>query len=325
MNSWWFACRKLIGGIPLLFGVTLISFTLMVYFGPDLTYELLGKNPTATAIAEVRHSLGYDQPFWHRYLMYVQQLITLDFGLSMVKDQPVTELLQGAIPVSIQLLLPGFIIGNILAILLAMKAVQNRGKWPDKTIMTFSVIGMSVSFLVIIIGCQLIFSSSYGLDLFPVRGWQVHDKNEQFSWLAYLNYVTVPTIALVLISLGYNTRFYRAVLADEVNKDHINTARAFGHSDQKIYYQLLLKNTMVPIITRTLFSIPMVIISGSLLLESYFGIPGVGLITYEAIIAGDQPVLKAIVGLTAVLFVLVLIGAEILYRLFDPRMGATQK
>jgi peptide/nickel transport system permease protein len=187
--------------------------------------------------------------------------------------------------------------------------------------MAVAVMGMSISFLIVIIGFQLIFSSSYGLNWFPVRGWQVFDAQGQFSWLAYAQYVTVPTLAIVFVSLGYNTRFYRAVLVEELNKDHVTTARAFGHGPGAIQYKYMLKNALVPITTRVLFSIPLVIISGSLLIESYFGIPGIGLVTYDAIVAGDQPVLKAIVGLTAVLFVAVLIGAEILYRWFDPRIA----
>lgn len=321
MNGWAFAMQKLLGGIPLILGVTLVSFVLMVYFGPDLTYELLGKNPTAESIEEIRHVLGYDQPFWQRYLSYLRELIQFDFGLSMVKDQPVTEMLKQATPVSLQLMLPGFILGNLLALILAMQAVKSRGKWQDKAIMTLAVFGMSISFLVVIIIFQLVFSSSYGLDWFPVRGWQVYTTDDHFSWLSYLQYVTVPTLAIIFVSLGYNTRFYRAVLVEQLNKNHITTAKAFGHKSQTIYYQYMLKNAMIPIITRILFSIPLVVISGSLLIESYFGIPGVGLVTYDAVVAGDQPVLKAIVGLTAVLFVLVLLVAEILYRYFDPRIA----
>lgn len=324
MNSWAFVTRKLIGGIPLIFGVTLLSFVLMVYFGPDLTYELLGKNPSADAIKEVRSVLGYDQPFWQRYLSYLGEMLRLDFGLSMVKDQPVTEMLIQAIPVSLQLMLPGFILGNILALILAMQAVKNRSRWQDKSIMTIAVVGMSVSFLVIIIAFQLIFASSYGLDWFPVRGWLVYTAEGEFSWFRYLQYVTVPTMAIVFVSLGYNTRFYRAALVEQLNKEHITTAKAYGHQSSSIYYRFMLKNAMIPIITRVLFSIPLVVISGSLLIESYFGIPGVGLVTYDAIVAGDQPVLKAIVGLTAVLFVLVLVLAEVLYRYFDPRIGQLQ-
>lgn len=321
MNSWTFAVQKLIGGIPLIIGVTLVSFILMVYFGPDLTYELLGKNPSPQAVEEIRLILGYDQPFWQRYIAYLSEMLHFDFGLSMVKDQPVAQMISQAVPVSLQLMLPGFLLGNALALMLAMQAVKHRGQWQDKIIMTVAVFGMSISFLVVIITFQLLFASSYGLDWFPVRGWLIDSSNGSFSWFKYLQYVTVPTLAIIFVSLGYNTRFYRAVLVEELSKDHITTAKAFGHKKNNIHYRYMLKNAMIPIITRVMFSIPLIVVSGSLLIESYFGIPGIGLITYDAIVAGDQPVLKAIVGLTAVLFVLVLTVTEILYRYFDPRIA----
>lgn len=321
MDIFKFAVRKLFGGLPLILGVTLVSFLLMVYFGPDLTYEQLGKNPSPEAIQEVRKALGYDQPFLVRYGSYLKELVTMEFGYSMVKDQTVSSMLSAAIPVSLQLTLPGFILGNVLAVMLALWAAAHRGLWVDKAIMTGAVIGMSVSFLVVIIVCQVVFSSRYGLNLFPVRGWQIHGTDGLFSWSLYLQYVTVPTLATVFVALGYNTRFYRAVLVEEINKDHIRTARAFGHSAKHIMLRAVLKNAMVPIITRVMFSIPLVVVSGSLLIESYFGIPGVGQITYDAIIAGDQPILKAVVGLTAVLFVVVLLLTDIMYRMFDPRVA----
>jgi peptide/nickel transport system permease protein len=320
MNTWHFVLRKLLGAIPLILGVTFVAFLLMVYFGPDLTFELLGKNPSQQDIDNIRRYLGYDQPFLWRYLNYLKELLTLDFGMSMMKDRPVIDMLSQSIPVSILLMLPGFILGNILAVVLAIKATQYSGSWPDKAIMGFAVIGMSISFLVVIIAFQIIFSSSYGLNWFPVRGWDIENSHGMFSLSQYLYYVSVPTLATLFVSLGYNTRFYRAVLVEETNKDYIMTAKACGHHPRQITYKYMLKNAMLPIITRVMFSIPMIIISGSLLIESYFGIPGVGLITYDAIIAGDQPVLKAVIGLTAVLFVVVLLIAELLYRVFDPRI-----
>lgn len=320
MDLFKFAVRKLIGGVPLILGVTLVAFLLMVYFGPDLTYEQLGKNPSAEEIAQVRESLGYNQPFIVRYGQYLMELLTFDFGFSMVKDQPVSHMLAQSIPVSLQLTIPGFILGNLLAVILALWATAHRGQWIDKTIMTGSVIGMSVSFLVVIIAFQIMLSSRYGLNIFPVRGWNIYAADGSFSWGHYLQFVTVPTLATVFVALGYNTRFYRAVLVEEINKDHVRTARAFGHSQQHIMFKSVLKNAMVPIITRVMFSIPLVVVSGSLLIESYFGIPGVGQVTYDAIIAGDQPILKAVVGLTAALFVVVLLLTDILYRVFDPRV-----
>jgi peptide/nickel transport system permease protein len=174
---------------------------------------------------------------------------------------------------------------------------------------------MSISFLVIIIFLQVLLSTPYGLNLFPVRGWQVFDPG------SYFRYVAVPTLSLIFVTLGYNTRFYRAVFVEESGKDHIRTAWAYGASTATILWKHVLKNSLVPIITRIMFSIPLVVISGSLLIESYFGIPGVGKMTFEAITSGDQPVLKAVVGLTAIAFVLIQILTDCIYRLVDPRIA----
>ena len=306
--------RRLLYGIPLVLGVTFISFLLMVYFGPDKTYELLGKNPTAEQITEVRHALGYDRPFLLRYGDYVRELITLDLGLSDSTGEPVSSILKRTLPISVALVLPGFILGNLLGLALGLLAAWYRGKWLDKLVMSASVVGMSISFLVIIIGLQILLCTPYGLNLFPVRGWQVHDPG------SYIYYVTVPTLALVLVTLGYNTRFYRAIMADEIESDHIRTLKAYGARPAELLFKHVLKNSLIPVLTRIMFSVPFILISGSLLLESYFGIPGVGLATFNAITSGDQPILKAVVGLTGVLFVLALTINDMLYGMVDPRV-----
>ena len=105
-----------------------------------------------------------------------------------------------------------------------------------------------------------------------------------------------------------------------MTRDHVRTARAFGLPESRIFLRNILKNCLIPIITRIMFSIPQVAIGGALLIESYFGIPGIGKATYEAIVNGDQPVLKAVVSLTAILFVMVVVLNDILYRLVDPRV-----
>jgi peptide/nickel transport system permease protein len=308
-----YALRKLLAGLPLILGVTFVSFALMVYFGPDLTYQLLGKNPTPEQILEVRHQLGYDQSFLQRYTLFLREIVTLDFGVAST-GEPVTTLLAKTIPVSLILILPGFILGHVLGLLLALAAAYWRGHWPDKLIMAVAVIGMSVSFLIVIIGFQIVLSSSDGLDLFPVRGWNASSLG------SYLSYVTVPTLATMFVALGYETRFYRSVIVEEMTRDHVRTARAFGLPESRILFRNILKNCLIPFITRVMFSIPQVAIGGALLIESYFGIPGIGKATYEAIVTGDQPVLKAVVSLTAILFVLVVVLNDILYRVVDPRV-----
>lgn len=304
---------RLTGGIPLVLGVTLISFVLMVYFGPDKTFELLGKNPTPEQIAEVRTELGYDRPFWVRYADYLREMATLDFGHSDSTGERVSSILARTVPVTLALVAPGFVLGNLLGIVLGLVAAWHRGGRIDKAIMAFAVVGMSISFLVVIIAFQVIFGVVLGW--FPVRGWDVHGP------ISYLHYVTVPTLASVFVALGYNTRFFRAVLVEEMDRDHVRTMRAFGAGPAAVLWQGVLMNAMIPIITRVMFSIPLIVISGSLLIESYFGIPGVGKVTYDAITSGDQPILKAVVGLTAVLFVVILTVNDILYKVFDPRVG----
>jgi len=310
-----FILHKIIHGLALILGVTFISFLLMVWFGPDQTYTLIGKHATASQIAEVRHQLGYDQPFTRRYLDYLVELFTLDLGASNSSGEQVSSILKRTLPISLALMLPGFIIGNLLGIVLGLVAAFRRGTWIDRLITGLSVTGMSISFLIIIIALQVLLSTPYGFNLFPVRGWRVDNLS------SYLTYVTVPTLSLIMVTLGYNTRFYRAVFVEESSREHIRTARAFGASPATLMGRHVLKNSLVAVTTRIMFSIPLVVVSGSLLLESYFGIPGIGKASFDAITSGDQPILKAVVGLTAVMFVLIQIMADFIYRLVDPRIA----
>ncbi len=317
METFHYIGRKILLGIPLLFGVTLISFTLMVYFGPDQTYSLIGKSATQADIDNIRHQLGYDLPFYQRYLKYLYEIATFDFGYSSSTNEAVNDIFSRTIPISIMVALPGFILGNLLGVLLGLFAAFYRGAWPDKLVMFFSVIGMSISFLIVIIGFQLVFCSSFGLDLFPVQGWYTG------SFFQYLEYVTVPTMATVFVSLGYNTRFYRAVLVEEIQRDHVRTARAYGCPPFELMIKHVLVNSLVPIITRIIFTVPFVLIGGSLLIESFFGIPGIGGVTYDAITSGDLPVLKAVVSTATIIYVGVLVLTDILYKLVDPRISLT--
>ena len=310
-----FALRKLLHGLLLILGVTLISFTLMVWFGPDQTYTLIGKNASPEQIEDIRRHLGYDRPFLQRYANYLVELFTLDLGASNASGEPVSQVLRRTVPITLALMLPGFVLGNFLGIVTGLWAAHRRGQWVDRMISGLAIAGMSISFLVLIIVFQVLLSTPYGIDIFPVRGWQVN------GLASYLEYVTVPTLSLICVTLGYNTRFYRAVFVEESGKDHVKTARAFGASNATILWKHVLKNSAVPITTRIMFSIPLVVISGSLLIESYFGIPGLGKATFDAVTSGDQPVLKAVIGLTAVAFVLIQIVTDFIYRMADPRIA----
>jgi peptide/nickel transport system permease protein len=145
-----YAWRKTLHGLLLILGVTLVSFVLMVWFGPDQTYNLIGKNATAEQIAEVRHQLGYDLPFHQRYFDYVKELLTLNLGASNSTGEQVSRILRRTFPISLALMLPGFIIGNLLGIALGLLAAYRHGQWSDRLINGMSIAGMSISFLIII-------------------------------------------------------------------------------------------------------------------------------------------------------------------------------
>ncbi len=309
-----FLLRRLAASIPLLLGVTFLSFLLMVYFGPDMSLVLAGKNPSTEEIESLRRALGYDQPLLVRYGSYLADLIRFDLGNS-IHGEPVAAILARTVPVSMALVLPGFLLGNLVGLGAALVAARYRGRWPDRALMAAAVGAMSISFLIVVIFAQLLLSSRAGLNLFPVQGWIVDDLGD------YFYYATVPTLVLVFVTVGYNARFYRAVLVEELSRDYVRTARAYGATPARVLTGETLRNCAIPIVTRVVFSIPLVVISGSLVLEQYFGIPGIGEATHDAIHSGDQPVLNAVVALTAVAFVLVQSLADLLYAAFDPRVA----
>ena len=310
-----FIVRKLVAAIPLLIGVTLVTFTLTVHFGPDPAFSMLGKNPSEAEIELLRHELGQDRPFLLRYTAYLSRLVRLDLGHTETTGESVVGILARTIPVSLMLLAPGFVLGTLLALILAMSAAWHRGTHVDRLITGTSVIGMSLSIVIVIIALQAVFGVWLGW--FPTRGWDVDGP------LSYLAHVTVPTLAFMLASVGYNTRFFRAMLVNAMSSDHVRTARAYGATPARIMTHHALRACLLPIITRIVFTVPALVISGSLLIESHFSIPGIGRVTYQAILSGDQPVLMAVVGLSAVLFALTVTVAELFGRLADPRIRLT--
>ncbi len=304
--------RRSIGILALVFGVSFVSFVLTVQFGPEPTWELLSHNPTEAEIAEIRSELGLDQALARRYADYLQRLITLNLGHSLRTGEPVRQLLSRTLPVTLVLILPGFLIGLVLALAAAMLAAWQRGRLIDRCLNGLSGLSMSLSMVILIVGLQALFGVMLGW--FPVRGWAVTDL------ASYLAHVAVPSLALILAQLGYNLRFFRALFIAQLDADHVLAARAFGAGPVAVMLQQVLPNCLLAIVTRALFSLPPMLVAGSLLLENHFGIPGLGRVSFNATVSGDQPVLMAIVSLSALLFALIVIISDQLYRLIDPRV-----
>ncbi len=303
--------RRILSTIPIIFGVALIIFVLFNLVGGDPTYQMLGKHASATQIAELRAELGFDQPKHIQFFEYLKQIVTFDYGRSYATKQEISKMILDGVGPSLSLAIPAFFLTTVLAVLIALVVAYFRGKAIDRVAVILCVFGMSVPMLAYILFGQYFFA--YQLGWFPIAGY---DSDWSLRW----QYVGLPILLWVAVSLGYDVRFFRTALLEETSQDYVRTARAKGLSDKRVYLKHVLKNSMVPIVTNIVIEIPMLIL-GSFLLESFFGIPGLGSITIQAIHNSDFPVIKAMTTLQALLFIFGNLATDFIYTLVDPRVS----
>jgi len=306
--------NRVLGAVPLLIGVTLICFLLTSHFGPDPVWELAGRNPSSAELVELEAQLDRDRAWTLRYLDYLKGLTSLDLGRSLISGESVRGMLERSVPVTLALMLPGLVLGTLVALVLGYIAARREGSALDRIIGASSALGMSVSLVIFVMLCQLIFSVWLGW--FPARGWSTASLSD------WLRHVSLPTLIVILVNLGYNTRFYRSMWLEALEQPPVMSARAYGIPERRIFLRRLLPWASGPILTRLVFSIPMLLLAGSLVIESQFGVPGVGRVFYNAILAGDQPVILGVVVLASVLVVIALILVESLVQWIDPRLRA---
>ena len=228
-----------------------------------------------------------------------------NFGKTLQTREPIREKLWKGMFPSLMLMLPIFFGELILGILLAMLACVFRGHWQDQLILCLSVAGMSISYLALIIFGQWFLA--YYLNWFPVWGW------------GDVRYLLLPIAIGILSGTGGGVRFYRTVFLDEMNREYLRTAAAKGLPPVKVYFKHLLKNALIPVITRASTVLPF-LFTGSLLLETFFGIPGLGYEGVNALNDADLQMLKALVILSAFLFVGINLLTDLAYAWADPRV-----
>jgi peptide/nickel transport system permease protein len=305
-----YVLRRILYGFPIVLGVTGIVFLLLNVFAPDPVVTFIGKAGTEADMQAMRVAVGLDRPLLVQYLADLKSYVTFDFGRSWETKEEIGAMMRrGAIP-SLSLTVPALSITTLLAIVVGMLAAFFRGRPADRALMTVAVLGMSVSFLVYIVVLQYLLA--FRLPLFHIFGYE-GGAAERWQYLA------LPMIILVIVGMGYDSRFYRSVFAEEVTKDHVTTALAKGAGRARILFLHVLKNALVPIITRVMISVPF-LVTGSLLLESFFGIPGLGSMLLDALNSNDWPVIKAYTVMISILFVVSTIINDILYAWVDPRV-----
>jgi peptide/nickel transport system permease protein len=307
-----YVLRRLLYGIPILLGITLVTFFLFHVVGGDPALALAGKHATPERIAEIRRDLGTDRPLATQYREFLRQAVTFDFGRSWATRRPVGHMLLDGVGPSLSLAVPAFAIETALALALALFCAFYRGTFVDRTIVVLAVAGISVPSLAYIIFGQ--YFLAYEWSLFPIFGWEPPP--------AGLVFLVLPGLIWILLSVGSEVRFYRAVMLEEIQQDYVRTAAAKGLPTRAILFRHVLKNSLIPVITRVVITIPFLIL-GSLLIEMFFGIPGLGSMTVDAINMSDFPVVKAFVVIGSVLYVLFSILTDVLYAAVDPRVRLT--
>jgi peptide/nickel transport system permease protein len=301
--------RRLLYTVPILLGITLIVFLLFQVAGGDPVYRLLGKNASALEVSRLAHQLALDRPLWWRYLHFLGDLMRLDFGRSWETKQRVTEMIAQGLGPSLALAVPAFILGTLAALATATTAALFRRRLPDRLLIVISVMGMSVSILALIIGAQYLFA--YRFDLFPISGYE--------SGLRGVPYLVLPILIWIASQLGGDVRFYRAVILEEMGRDYVVTARAKGLSMRQAVTRHVLKNALIPITTRMMTEIPL-LFTGSLLLENYFGIPGLGNAIIRGVNAGDFPVIQAFTLFGSAVYIFFNLLGDLVYAMVDPRV-----
>jgi peptide/nickel transport system permease protein len=304
--------RRMLYLVPTLLGVALIFFLIFNVVGGDdkYLYNMLPKKArSADQIEQYRHKYGLDKPLVLQYTDMVKQMVTLDFGRSESRKLPVFTLIKRHVPNSALLTFPAFFFEIVISLLISCLCAFYRGRFIDKFFTVFSVIGMSISMLVLIILGQNLLAYQWGL--FPISGWS--------RGIGAIRYLILPWILWVMVSVGYDIRFFRTALLEEIHKDYVRTARAKGVNNRQIMLNHVLRNALIPILTSIVIQIPF-LLTGSLLLERFFSIPGIGDLTVQAITAYDLPVLKAMIMIYTLFFIVFSLITDILYAVVDPRV-----
>jgi peptide/nickel transport system permease protein len=312
--------RRLLYGFATVLGVLALLFALFfLYASPeDMARRAVGEKAPPEALAQWIVNHGYDKPrVWNPdhpldtlLVEHFSSMLRFDFGRSDADDTPIADRLRSGVGPSLALTVPMFTIGLVAAVVLSLFVAYFRETYIDRAGVVACVLGMSVSILLYIIGGQFLVGKL--LRWFPISGFDPSPE-------VIARFLALPVLVGILGAIGADVRFYRTVFIEESGRDYVRTARAKGCGDGRIMARHVLPNAMIPILTRVVVAIPF-LFTGSLLLESFFGIPGLGSITVDAIQGNDFSTLRAVVFVGALLFVAAQIATDLSYTLADPRV-----
>jgi peptide/nickel transport system permease protein len=308
-----YAARRVLATIPVMLVVAFFVFSLLYLAPGDPAAIIAGDQASPADVERIRASLGLDRPFLIRFGEWLWQILHGDLGTSIFTNLPVSHMIAQRIEPTTSLMVLTIIFSIIVAIPLGVIAAWKHGSWIDRAVMVLAVFGFSTP--VFVMGYLLAYVFALKLDWLPVQGF----TSIAVGVVPFLRSLALPTIALGLIYVALLARITRATMLEVLSQDYVRTAKAKGVGQHTVLFVHALKNAAVPIVTVIGIGVAL-LIGGAVVTESVFAIPGLGRLTVDAILRRDYPVIQGVVLLFSFVYVLVNLGVDLLYTLFDPRI-----
>jgi peptide/nickel transport system permease protein len=308
-----YVIRRLLATIPVMVIVAIIVFSLLHLSPGDPAHVLAGETATPDEVERIREALGLERPLPERFAEWSLGVLGGNLGQSIFFGRPVAELILQRAGPSVALSILSLLTAVLIAVPLGVVAAWRAGRMADKLSMGFAVIGFSLP--VFVLAYLLIFFFSVKLRWLPVQGYRPLAEGIG----PFLQHLVLPSLALGIVYAALIARITRAAMLEVLGQDYMRTARAKGLGLLRMVFRHALKNAAVPIVTVVGIGFGM-LISGVVVTETVFNIPGVGRLTVDAILRRDYPVIQGVVLVFSAVYVLVNLAVDLSYALFDPRI-----
>ena len=305
--------RRLLATIPVMGVVAVFVFFLLRFAPGDPAAIIAGDDATVAQIAAIRAKLGLDRPVLEQFAIWVSGMAQGDFGTSIFSNLPVTRLIAQRVEPTLALALSTLLVAVVLAIPLGVLAAANARRLTDRAVMLFAVMGFAMP--VFLIGYVLIYVFAVKLNWLPVQGYRPLAEGIG-PWARHL---VLPSLALGITYMALIARITRASMLEVLSQDYIRTANSKGLATSRVLLLHALKNAAVPIVTVIGIGIAL-LISGVVITETVFNIPGLGRLTVDAVLKRDYPIVQGLIIVFAGVKVLVNLAVDISYAFLDPRI-----
>jgi len=307
--------KRILQAVPLLLVISFIVFTLIHLAPYDAIDAQITSNMSQEEINILREQSGLNKPFLIQYVDWLGQILSGNFGHSLVTHNSVGEEILAKIPNTISLVLPAYVTALVIAIVLGLLAAANKGKWQDKLIDAVASLGIATpSFWIAMI---FIYVLGYQLNLFPIIGMHTIGKEGDFG--DFLSHFVMPYLTLTIVFFAELTRYVRSSALSQTNEEYVVVQQAFQATKTQVFTRHIIKNVLIPVITQVGMSLPM-LVTGAIITETVFSWPGIGPYITQATRALDYPIIMAVMLLSATLVIVGNLISDILYSIVDPRI-----